>query len=145
MKVLIQRVKHASVSVNNQTIGAIEQGVLAFIGIEKHDSQDILLRMADKLLSYRVFADEQGKMNKSVKDINGGLLAISQFTLAADTRKGLRPSFSVAAEPVIAEGLYNLFVDLLKQKHPNIATGKFAADMQVSLLNDGPVTFLLEM
>ena len=145
MKVLIQRVKHASVSVDSETIGSIDQGILAFIGIEKHDSKDILLRMADKLLAYRIFADEQDKMNKSVKDINGGLLAISQFTLAADTRKGLRPSFSVAAEPKVAEGLYNHFVDLLKQKHPMVTTGRFAADMQISLLNDGPVTFLLEM
>ena len=143
MRVLIQRVRQASVTVDGKTLGAIEQGLLVFVGIEKHDNPANLAKMADKLLAYRVFADIDGKMNLSVQAIDGGLLVISQFTLAADTQKGLRPSFSCAAPPAAAEGLFDEFVALLAARHAKLACGQFAADMQVSLINDGPVTFLL--
>ncbi|WP_045857874.1 D-aminoacyl-tRNA deacylase [Teredinibacter purpureus] len=145
MKVLIQRVSHASVHVDNALVGEIDQGVLALIGIEKHDTDAILQRMADRLLAYRIFPDADGKMNLSLKDIGGGLLAISQFTLAADTRKGLRPGFSSASPPKEAEILFSTFLGYLNERHATVATGQFGADMKVSLLNDGPVTFLLEM
>lgn len=145
MKVLIQRVSHASVVVEGQTIGAIDKGLLLFVGIEKTDSTETLERMTNKVLAYRVFSDDEGKMNLNVQQIGGGVLSISQFTLAADTQKGLRPSFSCAAPPAEAQALYDKFVNLLKAKHSPIATGEFAADMKVSLLNDGPVTFMLTM
>lgn len=145
MKVLIQRVAHANVVVDEACIGAIEKGLLLFIGIEKHDDADILQRMSDKVLAYRIFGDEQGKMNLSVQDIRGGVLAISQFTLAAQTRKGLRPGFSDAASPEMAEKLYLNFLDLLRARHNKVECGSFGADMKVSLLNDGPVTFMLEL
>ncbi|MDO6422118.1 D-aminoacyl-tRNA deacylase [Saccharophagus degradans] len=145
MKVLIQRVSHASVVVEGQTIGAIDKGLLLFVGIEKTDSTETLERMVNKVLAYRVFSDDEGKMNLNVQQIGGGILSISQFTLAADTQKGLRPSFSCAAPPAEAQALYDKFVNLLKAKHSPIATGEFAADMKVSLLNDGPVTFMLTM
>lgn len=145
MKVLVQRVKHASVVVEGNTIGSIDQGLLLFVGIEKHDTKETLERMTNKVLNYRVFGDDEGKMNLSVRDIEGGVLAISQFTLAADTKKGLRPSFSSAAAPAIAQELYEEFLVQLKNQHTLIAEGSFGADMKVSLLNDGPVTFMLEM
>lgn len=145
MKILIQRVKQASVTVDGTCLGRIETGSLAFIGIEKHDNSAILTRMADKLLNYRLFPDVQGKMNLSLIDIGGGLLAISQFTLAADTRKGLRPSFSSAAPPDMAKPLFADFLNQLRERHHPVATGQFGADMQIALINDGPVTFLLAM
>lgn len=145
MKVLIQRVKKAEVTVDNQSIGAISQGLLAFIGIEKHDDQHLLDKMLNKLLNYRIFPDDHGKMNLSVSDIQGGILAVSQFTIAADTQKGLRPSFSSAATPEHALALYTYFIEQLSLRHTSVATGQFAADMQVSLVNDGPVTFMLEV
>ena len=145
MRVLIQRVRHASVTVDESVIGKIDQGLLLLIGMEKHDTPDILKRMADKVLAYRVFGDEDDKMNLSVKDINGGVLAVSQFTLAADTKKGLRPGFSTAAAPAIAKEQYEAFLNLLHNRHPHIEQGSFGADMKVELLNDGPVTFLLDM
>lgn len=145
MKVLIQRVKHASVEVSGETIGKINHGILALIGIEKNDSEETLQRMANKLLAYRIFSDQDGKMNLNVRDVAGGVLAVSQFTLAANTQKGLRPGFSEAAPPASAERLYQSFVKLLQSQHNNVEQGKFGADMQVSLLNDGPVTFMLEM
>lgn len=145
MKVLIQRVTAASVAVEGEVIGAIDAGLLLLIGIERDDSGDTLKRMADKILGYRVFADEDGKMNLNIRDINGGLLAVSQFTLAADTAKGLRPGFSKAAPPTLARDLYDEFVAILTKRHQPVASGKFAADMQVSLTNDGPVTFLLQL
>jgi len=144
MKVLIQRVKSASVQVQGENISAINQGLLAFIGIEKHDTEEIADKLLHKLLHYRVFADVEGKMNLSVQDISGGLLLVSQFTLAADTKKGLRPSFSSAAIPEQAKNIYQYFVIQAKQQHKKVESGIFAADMQVSLINDGPVTFLLE-
>jgi D-tyrosyl-tRNA(Tyr) deacylase len=145
VKALLQRVSSASVTVNNQCIGEIGSGLLVLVGIEKHDSNDQLLRLSEKLLAYRVFSDADGKMNLSVRDINGELLVVSQFTLAADTQKGLRPSFSSAAEPARAKQLYEEFVAELRKSGLKIATGEFAADMQVALINDGPVTFLLDI
>ncbi|MFT7559436.1 MAG: D-tyrosyl-tRNA(Tyr) deacylase [Flavobacteriales bacterium] len=144
MKILIQRVLEASVTVDNDCVGQIEQGLLALIGIEKHDDEKILQKMAAKLCQYRVFADNEGKMNLNVMDVGGGILAISQFTLAADTGKGLRPSFSSAASPDNAKILYHQFIHILESKHAPLATGIFAADMKVSLINNGPVTFLLQ-
>jgi len=145
MKGLIQRVKNAAVSVDGQTTGAIDQGILLLLGIEKNDTELQADKLLDKLLAYRIFADADNKMNCNLQHINGGLLIVSQFTLAADTNKGLRPSFSSAATPAHALELYNYFVAQATLKHPTVATGIFAADMQVSLLNDGPVTFMLEM
>jgi D-tyrosyl-tRNA(Tyr) deacylase len=145
VKALIQRVTQASVEVNQQIVGKIDQGLLVLLGVEKHDSEDTALRMAEKLLAYRVFGDEQGKMNLSVRDIAGELLVVSQFTLVADTRKGLRPGFSGAADPLVAEQLYESLVGQLRQQGTSVATGQFAADMKVQLINDGPVTFLLEL
>lgn len=145
MRVLLQRVKYARVSEADHILGAIDQGLLLLIGIERDDSATVLEKMVNKVLAYRVFSDKEGKMNLSVQDINGGVMAVSQFTLAADTQKGLRPGFSQAAPPQEAEQLYNMFVKMLREKHAKIATGRFAADMQVELVNDGPVTFLLDM
>ena len=141
---LVQRVKKASVEVDGQTVGAIEKGILLLLGIEKNDSEKSADKLLDKLLAYRIFSDEQGKMNRSVQQVNGGILVVSQFTLAADTRKGLRPSFSSAAPPQLAQQLYDYFVTCLRERHTDVATGIFAADMQVSLINDGPVTFMLQ-
>lgn len=141
---LIQRVKRASVDVAGTEVGAIEQGILLLLGIEKNDTQASADKLLDKLLAYRIFSDGQGKMNCNVQQIEGGVLAVSQFTLASDTCKGLRPSFSSAAAPALAEELYDYFVARLKERHPKVATGIFAADMQVSLINDGPVTFMLQ-
>lgn len=145
MKALIQRVSQASVRVDQQVVGKIGRGLLVFLGVEKLDSEAQAERMAEKLMAYRVFADEQGKMNLSVRDISGEILLVSQFTLAADTAKGLRPGFSNAAEPGLAEQLYEFLVDRLRQQSLPVATGQFAANMQVHLVNDGPVTFLLEL
>ncbi len=145
MKVLLQRVSEARVQVGKDTVGAIDHGLLLLVGFEKHDDPGLLQRMTDKILAYRVFADEAGKMNLNVRETGGGILAVSQFTLAADTQKGLRPGFSVAAPPAQAENLYNTFIQQLRSLHNPVATGIFAADMQVHLVNDGPVTFLLQL
>lgn len=145
MIALIQRVTEAKVVVDNKNIGEIQQGLLVFVGIEKSDRQEDVKRLVDKVLSYRVFADHDDKMNLSVQDIKGGLLVVPQFTLAADTQKGCRPSFSSAAPPQEGEHLFNDFVKQVKNKYTNIQTGQFGADMKVSLLNDGPVTFLLQV
>ena len=142
---LIQRVKKAAVEVNGECVGEIDQGLLLLLGLEKTDTELTANKLIDKILAYRVFADEQNKMNCSVQQINGGILIVSQFTLAADTQKGLRPSFSCAMPPAEAEKLYDYFVAQLRVKHTKVATGIFAADMQVSLVNDGPVTFMLNM
>ena len=142
---LIQRVKRASVDANNERVGEIEQGILLLLGIEKTDTQTTADKLIDKVLAYRIFADEQNRMNCNVQQINGGVLVVSQFTLAADTQKGLRPSFSCAMPPAEAEQLYNYFVMAMRAKHAKLATGIFGADMQVSLVNDGPVTFMLKM
>ena len=141
---LIQRVKKASVEVANENVGEISQGILLLLGIEKTDTRESADKLLDKVLAYRIFADDQGKMNCNVQQVQGGLLIVSQFTLAADTRKGSRPSFSVAAPPTLAKELYDYFVERARSRHDDIATGIFAADMQVSLVNDGPVTFMLQ-
>lgn len=143
MLALLQRVSHASVTVEGITVGAIEHGLLVLLGVERNDDLTHCERLADKVVNYRLFADEQGRMNRSVVDSGGGVLVVSQFTLAADTRKGLRPSFTPAAEPVLAEVLYEAFVERVRTRVSSVATGRFGADMQVSLCNDGPVTFLL--
>lgn len=144
MKCLIQRVARASVSVDGAVVGAIERGLLVFAGVQKEDDEARITRMVERLLTYRVFPDASERMNLSVTDIQGGLLVVSQFTLAADTRKGTRPSFSSAADPDEARRLFELFVAQLSARHGPVATGVFGADMQVALLNDGPVTFMLE-
>ncbi len=144
MLALIQRVNKASVSVAGATVGEIGQGLLVLLGIEREDGVAEAERLLKKVLAYRMFADGNGKMNLSVQDVNGGLLVVSQFTLAADTTKGLRPGFSGAKPPVEAEPLYNHFLNAARQAHPHVASGHFGADMQVSLVNDGPVTFLLK-
>ena len=145
MIALIQRVKQARVEVENKIIGDIQQGLLVFLGVQKNDTEQQLQRLVEKVLAYRVFADENDKMNLSVQDINGGLLIVPQFTLAADTQSGNRPSFSSAAPPDKGEALFDQFVLAAKMKYPKIETGQFGADMQVSLINDGPVTFWLEV
>ncbi|NHN38575.1 D-tyrosyl-tRNA(Tyr) deacylase [Pseudomaricurvus alcaniphilus] len=144
MKGLIQRVSEASVRVAGAEVGRIDRGLLLLLGVEREDNEASLDKLLHKLLNYRVFPDADGKMNLSVADIEGGVLVVSQFTLAADTGKGLRPGFSSAAAPERAEALYNRFVAELASRHPRVASGVFAADMQVALVNDGPVTFLLE-
>lgn len=140
---LIQRVRHASVAVDDRTVGEIGPGLLVLLGVEKEDDEGKADALLKKVLAYRVFADAEGKMNLNVQQAGGGLLVVSQFTLAADTRKGLRPSFSRAGSPALAESLYDYFVRRAHELHEPVATGVFAADMQVSLQNDGPVTFML--
>jgi len=144
MLALIQRVTSASVEIDNVVAGKIDQGLLVFLGVEKEDTEADAEKLLKKVLAYRVFSDEAGKMNLSVSDIQGGLLLVSQFTLAADTEKGLRPSFSSAKPPSEAEVLYQYFIEQAKSIHAVVETGEFAADMKVSLVNDGPVTFMLK-
>ncbi|MBB3230504.1 D-aminoacyl-tRNA deacylase [Halomonas stenophila] len=144
MKALIQRVRHASVTVDDRETGAIDHGLLALVGVEKGDDEPQVERLLHKLLHYRVFGDADGKMNRNLQQVDGGLLLVSQFTLAADTRKGLRPSFSSAAPPAEGERLFRRLVERARATWPRVATGEFGADMQVALVNDGPVTFLLE-
>ena len=145
MKALLQRVSCASVRVNAECVGEIEQGLLVLLGLDRGDDRDTADHMVDKLLAYRVFADGQGRMNCSVADVRGGILLISQFTLSADTGKGLRPSFSSAMPPEQAAELYDYVLAQLRARHSPVAAGVFGAQMQVSLVNEGPVTFLLEI
>ena len=144
MQALIQRVSFARVVVNDETVGEIDRGILLFLGVEKGDDAVKADRLLKKVLGYRIFPDADDKMNLSLQDVDGGLLVVSQFTLAADTQKGLRPSFSSAAAPADGEHLYNYFVGQAENLHSNLKTGRFGADMKISLLNDGPVTFLLK-
>ena len=144
MIALIQRVKQASVSVDNQIIGQIDQGLLVLLGIEQGDNEQKAIRLREKVLGYRIFSDDDGKMNLNVQQINGKLLVVSQFTLAADTQKGMRPSFTKGASPAMANELYQFFVKQCRQ-HIETQTGQFAADMLVALINDGPVTFWLQV
>ena len=144
MIALIQRVSRAAVQVEGQCLGEIGPGLLALIGIQRNDEAAHARRLLDKLLAYRVFPDERGRMNRSLADTGGGLLLVSQFTLAADTRSGTRPSFTPAAPPEEARELYTQLVELARSNHAQVASGEFGADMQVSLTNDGPVTFWLE-
>ena len=141
---LIQRVTQASVSVDQQVVGNIGLGLLVLVAVEPGDGEPQYQRMAERLLGYRVFADEAGKMNRSLADTGGGLLLVSQFTLAADTKSGMRPSFTSAAPPAQAERGFNRLLEICRQLHPpGVETGRFGAHMVISLVNDGPVTFLL--
>ncbi len=145
MIALIQRVSGARVVVGGETTGAIGPGLLALIGVEKDDAGPQARRLLERVLGYRVFADGEGKMNRSLADVAGGLLLVPQFTLAADTHKGARPSFSSAAPPAEGERLFAFFVDLARASHPAVEIGRFGADMQVHLVNDGPVTFWIQV
>ena len=144
MIALIQRVSQAKVDVNGETIGQIGKGLLVLLGVEKEDNQEKADKLAGKVLNYRIFSDENDKMNLNVQQAQGELLIVSQFTLAADTQKGLRPRFSKGAPPALANELYEYFIQKCAGKLP-VSTGQFAADMQVSLTNDGPVTFWLNV
>ncbi|MGI0118753.1 D-aminoacyl-tRNA deacylase [Zooshikella sp. RANM57] len=144
MKALLQRVSQAQVDVNAEVVGAIDHGLLLLLGVEQQDTATVAEKLAEKVLHYRVFSDAAGKMNLNVQQVNGGILVVSQFTLVADTKKGLRPSFSSGASPEHGETMYDYFVNYLRQRYSQVATGIYAADMQVSLTNDGPVTFMLE-
>lgn len=141
---LLQRVKNASVTVNDQVIGAMGKGLLVLVCAEKGDSEEQCEKLAKKVLAYRIFEDENGKMNKSVSDIGGEILIVSQFTLAADTAKGLRPSFTPAADPETGKRLYEHFIEKIKESGLKTETGQFGANMQVALINDGPVTIWLK-
>jgi D-tyrosyl-tRNA(Tyr) deacylase len=143
MIALIQRVTQAEVRVRTELTGAIGRGVLAFIGVQREDTESDADRLLERLLTYRIFADDEGRMNRDVRAVGGGVLLVSQFTLAADTRSGTRPGFSTAAAPERARELFDYLVALARAAHPDIGTGEFGADMQVSLVNDGPVTFWL--
>jgi len=143
MLAIIQRVSEASVVVDAKEIASIEQGIVALIGIEKGDTDADAERLCKRILGYRIFSDLNDKMNLSVQDIQGSLLLVPQFTIVADTSKGLRPSFSSAETPLKSERLFDYFCEFATQNYPKIETGQFAADMKVSLCNDGPVTFTL--
>ncbi|MCK4834120.1 MAG: D-tyrosyl-tRNA(Tyr) deacylase [Gammaproteobacteria bacterium] len=154
MIALLQRVKSASVTVDQKTIAGIEQGLLVLLGVEKKDEPDCVERLAEKILKYRVFADTEDKMNLSVLDVRGAVLMVPQFTLAADTQKGLRPSFSNAATPEKGLAMFNQLIDIMHVKGESLGhdlpadwlqTGQFGADMAVELVNDGPVTFTLNI
>lgn len=143
MLALLQRVSHARVEVAGEVVGQIGSGLLVLVGVQPADGPGQAKRLAERLLGYRVFDDADGRMNLSLADTGGGLLLVPQFTLAADTDRGRRPSFTRAAEPRHAQALFEVLVDAARQRHADVATGRFGADMQVSLTNDGPVTFLL--
>jgi len=144
MKIILQRVTQASVVIKGERIAAISKGLLVLFGVEKHDDEEKVIFLAEKTLNLRVFPDEKGKMNLSCMDICGEILVVSQFTLAGDCSKGRRPGFDNAAPPDVAQLLYQKFVQQILQSKLKIATGKFGVDMQVELVNDGPVTFTLE-
>lgn len=142
---LLQRVSHAEVRVESKVVGSIQAGLLVLVAVERGDSEEQADRLLERLLTYRVFPDEQDRMNRSLQDTGGGLLLVSQFTLAADTRKGTRPGFSPAAEPQEGKRLFDYLVLRARERHPVVETGEFGAHMQVSLTNDGPVTFWLQV
>ncbi len=144
MIALIQRVTEAQVVVAGETVGAIGRGILALIGVQKGDTRADAERLLERMLGYRVFPDAQDRMNDSLRDIDGGLLLVPQFTLAADTRKGMRPSFSSAAPPATGRALFAHLLQTARAAWPHVAAGRFGADMQVRLINDGPVTFWLQ-
>lgn len=145
MKALIQRVKHAQVEVDGKVVGQIKHGLLVLLGVEQEDNQQKVQKLCNKVLNYRVFSDDEGKMNLNVKQVEGQLLIVSQFTLVADTTSGNRPSFSSGAPAALGRELYEQFVSFAKASSVCCQTGIYAADMQVSLLNDGPVTFMLQV
>ncbi|QTR50664.1 D-aminoacyl-tRNA deacylase [Candidatus Thiothrix anitrata] len=144
MIALLQRVTRAQVEVDGVNVGQIGRGILLLLGVEKADTAADAQRLLERVLGYRIFADDAGKMNLSLRDIEGGLLIVPQFTLPADTRKGTRPSFTPAAPPAQGKLLFESFCSYATQQYPQVATGIFAADMQVTLTNDGPVTFWLQ-
>ncbi len=145
MIALLQRVSQARVEIAGQTVGAIGGGLLMLVCAEPEDTPAVASKLVDKVLKLRIFADDQGRMNRSVQDTAGGLLIVSQFTLAADTRGGNRPSFTAAAAPAQAQALYETVLSLARERHPQVACGRFGADMQVHLVNDGPVTIPLRI
>ena len=145
MIALLQRVAQARVEIGGQAVGAIGAGLLMLVCAEPEDTPAVASKMVDKVLKLRIFADDQGRMNRSVQDTAGGLLIVSQFTLAADTRGGNRPSFTAAAPPAQGEALYETVLRLARERHPQVACGRFGADMQVHLVNDGPVTIPLRI
>lgn len=140
---LIQRVTRAEVTVAGESIGKIAQGILALIAVERGDTEAQADRLAERILGYRIFGDAEDKMNLNLKDVNGGILLVSQFTLAADTRKGMRPSFTPAADPDSGQRLFDYLVETIRTRHSSVETGRFGANMAVELVNDGPVTFIL--
>lgn len=145
MLALLQRVTEAEVAVEGRVIGRIGKGLLVFIGVEKSDRRDEARRLVERVLGYRIFSDDQGKMNLSVTDIQGGVLLVPQFTLPADTRRGMRPSLSPAAPADTGRALFACLLDATRARHANVASGEFGAHMRVSLTNDGPVTFMLQV
>ncbi|CAM4437791.1 MAG: D-aminoacyl-tRNA deacylase [Legionella sp.] len=144
MLIVIQRVSEARVDIDNETAGKINQGLMVLCGFEPNDNEQTIEKMLQKCISYRIFNDAQGKMNLSLKEVNGSLLLVPQFTLMADTQKGLRPSFSSAAPPELGRQLFDHLLTRATQLHPGTQSGCFGADMQVHLCNDGPVTFLMQ-
>lgn len=142
---LLQRVTSASVTVDGETVGAIDAGLLVLVAVEPGDGETQTRRMCERLLGYRVFADDAGRMNRSLAEIGGGLLLVPQFTLAADTRKGMRPGFTSAATPAEGQRWFDRLVGLARATHPGVAIGRFGAHMQVRLVNDGPVSFILRV
>jgi D-tyrosyl-tRNA(Tyr) deacylase len=144
MIALIQRVVSASVSVGDENVGAIGPGLLVLVAVQPDDGESQTKRMLERLLGYRVFADDHGKMNRSLTDTRGGLLLVSQFTLAADTRSGMRPSFTSAAAPEQGRRWFDRLLELARAAHPGVETGRFGAHMRIQLVNDGPVTFWLD-
>ena len=144
MIALLQRVTGARVEVEAEVIGAIDAGLLVLVGVQADDDESDASRQLERLLNYRVFADADGKMNLSLRDVDGGLLLVPQFTLAANTRKGRRPGFDTAAPPAEGERIFNAMVARAREAHPRVQAGRFGADMQVHLVNDGPVTFILD-
>ncbi|MDP2416596.1 MAG: D-aminoacyl-tRNA deacylase [Hydrogenophaga sp.] len=145
MIALLQRVSEARVVIAGETVGQIGAGLLVLVCAEPDDTESVGLKLLTKILKLRIFSDDQGKMNRSVQDVGGGLLIVSQFTLAADTKSGNRPGFTCAAAPALGEALYNQFVVAARAQHPLVQTGRFGADMQVHLVNDGPVTIPLRI
>ncbi len=145
MIALLQRVLEASVAIHGDVIAKIQQGTLVFVALQENDDKNTVQRMSERIVGYRIFADDSGRMNKSIVEIDGELLVVPQFTLAADTRKGMRPNFSQAASPEYGESLFDYFLNTLNSKYAKVNSGKFAADMTVQLINDGPVTFWLQL
>ena len=145
MLALIQRVSSSKVEVNGSIIAAIDQGITVLVAIEKGDNKSDAKRLRERILGYRIFSDQQNKMNLSVRDVAGALLLVPQFTLAATTNKGMRPSFSSAAAPDFSKELFEYFCRYVREQHSNVETGQFGADMQLTIINDGPVTFLLKV
>lgn len=145
MIALLQRVSSASVEITGDVVAEIDAGMLLFLAVQKHDQQTNADKMIQRVLAYRMFADQQGKMNKNIVEVDGSILLVPQFTLAANTKKGLRPNFTYAASPEHGKQLFDYFLDKLSAEYGKVYSGKFAADMQVQLVNNGPVTFWLEI